>query len=43
MEAHGKQRGPAKRSLGLAVWLLILAAFVAFAIYSGKNVDPSKF
>jgi hypothetical protein len=43
MEIREKQRGPAKRSLGLAVWLLILAAFVAFAIYSGMNVDPSRY
>lgn len=43
METSGKQRGPAKRSMGLAVWILILAAFVAFAVYSGVNVDPSRF
>ncbi len=43
MEVRGKNRGPAKRSMGLAVWLLILAAFVAFAVYSGMNVDPSRY
>jgi hypothetical protein len=43
MEAPEGNRGPAKRSMGLAVWLLILAAFVAFAVYSGMNVDPSRF
>lgn len=43
MESPGRHRGPAKRSLGMALWLLLLAAFVAFAIYSGMNVDPSRF
>lgn len=43
MEVREKNRGSAKRGMGLAVWLLILAAFVAFAVYSGMNVDPSRF
>jgi hypothetical protein len=43
MEVQDRQRGPAKRGMGLAVWILILAAFVAFAVYSGMNVDPSRY
>ena len=43
MGVRGKSRGPAKRNLGLAVCLLILAAFVAFAVYSGMNVDPGRY
>ena len=44
MEPTGKHRRSSKRSMGLAVWLLILAAFVALAVYSGVHVDPpSRF
>jgi hypothetical protein len=27
-----------KRAVGMAFWLLVLAGFVAFAIYQGTNV-----
>lgn len=43
MEKSDRQRGPARRGMGMALWFLILAAFVAFAVYSGINVDPSRF
>ena len=43
MASAEKERSPAKRGLGVAVWILLLAAFVAFAMYSGVNVDPSRF
>lgn len=38
-----KHRHPTKRGLGVAVWILLLAAFVAFALYSGIHVDPSRY
>lgn len=36
-------RGPASSEVGLAVLLVLLAAFVAFAIYSGTSMDAGHF
>ena len=43
MESTQPNQGSPKRDLGWVVWILVVAAFLAFAVYSGLNIDPARY
>jgi hypothetical protein len=43
MESTQPNQGSPKRDLGWVVWILMVAAFLAFAVYSGLNIDPTRY
>jgi len=43
MESTQPNQGSPKRDLGWVVWILVVAAFLAFAVYSGLNIDPAGY